>query len=1346
MDDELLDLRIGDLIDVPAVQTVIDLSEARDLDPDDPESRVHLEALSHDFVVTDDILNIFTVIMKHLEQDDGRGFFVVGNYGTGKSHLLSVLGLIARYSWAGKAVFHQRKSPDGLKDVLGNKRLLPVMIPLTEYASDLKLETIFWHAAEKAATAAGIPLALSYTHLYINFFNRYILSVHETEFRDFIKTRFDTVSWEQICREDPPSAHTIIQQFVEKSSLNIAFDPAVDRKELFVQLLMTIRANGWGGLLFLIDELSEFLQSKPAVHLLHEDTRFLQFLGEASSGHPIWIVAAIQESLEMNRNIARNVFNKIKARYLHLKLSTGHLQQFISERLLLRKRDDATVMIGKIFVNLSSAFRHLSVTKDAFVQLYPVHPETLKLLDQNIDLFSRHRGLVDFLSTRIRGKPESLIDGILDEPCYRLLTPDVIFDHFETQLVDSARYSIHLHVFTSSLLPRIQHRFADENECDTAIRTMKILFLLAISPIKEHRTVRDLANMVLYRVFETPDDAGDTNYVFFEERIMRVLFQDIGYLTRAAGTTRLDDVYQLTLDMDPVMTIEERIERLKGRLSPDHTEIYFELIRAMGHGLFPLATLYRNTSIRDSVLWQNTRRRIAVRLIDVNELQSDALDTIRTSLLNGKIDFGLILIFPGNVDDNRFHVQKFLTREPPDTINGWAFILPVFESTAECEKVLLDIQACRVLEDEISSRPGDIDNSDILEIIKDRRDRSISAGCDYLRQAYMAGWIILDNGSSRLVEQHPVDHFDKWLDTILQQGLTNRYPDHYKVAPGMDCHSKIIQELLLDKFIRPGNSTGLNPGHDAVVLNAIEKTAVPLGLAQKKTGTYILTGSPARSHATRSIMAQLPPSPSMDSSVQTLIPLFPAGRVLLQAIKPPLGMSRPVFDLALITLIRKGYIIPYKSGEKLSMHDLHLPLTGQIDKIRRGTLIAETYRPAFFLLYKLLFNRHLAELDLDSQDIVWKKLVSQLETWQDTTRQFKQAVTSWTHDQASRRIDLKETFGMIDRFNEIIAAIDSSCHDPLQRWHLFLSKFETIEKPDQIFLALKKVKSFLESDFTAFTFADTYLSELQSKIPDDVGYAAITSLFKSLMQKAYLSDDMVLDDGIKVFLTEFEGFRNLYQQYYCSEHEKEYAQCTDFPHDAVSQSQHIRIFNRLNSIFFIGELRENRELVQTIHYLQSIRCENNPALILKVHPRCNCGFTLGQKITVPSRDTIDRMLTHHIYRSYTVLCSQVYLTGLPGSGDTTPDKVMVSINKILSLDPGSQIFLDSLERFLDDDTVAHINYLHSTHLPAAVISCDDLFSRFKGCTLSTDQARKNLLDILNLLEQYDDGEWIRFDE
>lgn len=1346
MDDALFELRIGDLISVPEVQTVIDLSEARDLDPEDPESRVHLEGLSHDFVLTDDILKIFRIILEHIKREDGRGFFIIGNYGTGKSHLLSVLGLIARYSWAHKALFHRPNTPDDLKKSIGKKRILPVMIPLTEYSADLKLEKIFWHAAEKAAATAGIPLALSYTQLYINFFNRYILNVHEAEFRNYIKSRFDTVSWEQIYRDDSASAHTIILQFLEHAGLSMTFDPMVDRKEQFTELLTSVQASGWDGVLFLIDELSEFLQSKPALNHLHEDTRFLQFLGEASLGQQLWIVAAIQESLEMNRNITQDVFNKIKARYQHLKLSTSHLQQFISERLLLKKRDDATDLIGNIFDHLFAAFKRLPITKETFIQLYPIHPETLTLLDQNIDLFSRHRGLVDFLTTQIRGKPEILIEGILDEPCHNLLTPDTIFDHFQTQLADSIKYSAYLRQFNQNVLPKIQHRFDDKNDCQVAMKTMKTLFLQAISPFKEDQTVRNIANMMLYRVFETPVDAEDTNYWFFEERIIRVLFQDVGYLKRVAGNTRLDDVYQFMLDLDPSLTIEEQINQVKDHLAVNYLEIYTEIILSMGYGLFPLASFLQKTVIRESITWQNTRRRVAIRLIHLNEIESEVLDSIRASLLKNKFDIALILLFPGDANEIKFHVQRFLAQEPSEISNAWAFIVPTLQDSLDVENTLLDIQAVRTLEEEFFSKSDTSDQSDTFEILNERKEKALLAGRERLRQAYMSGWFYSDKKATQLTIQQAFDHFEKWLETILVSVFTNRYPDHYKVAPGMDCHSKIIQELLLDKFIRPGDSSGLNLEKDAILLNAIEKIAVTLGLAQKKSGVYYLTGSPSKSYVTQAIMAQFPPSGHSDLSNSLTDPLLSAGRVLLQAIKPPIGMSRPVFDLGLATLIRKGYVVVYKSGKKLTLDNLHLPLTGQIDKIRRGALIADIYRPAFFLLYKLLFNRHLAELDLDSQENAWKKLVSQIEIWKSVTIQIKEVIKNRIERFSSRDSDLKETLITLDRFDELVSAVDTLNPDLLQRWHDFLSIFETIEKSDQLFASLKKMKSFWESGFKAYSFAEYYLSELKEKIPDKPEYQPLKSLLNPLIQKTLLSDDLILAEGMNSFQKEWETFRNLYRQQYCDEHENEYHKFHNNPYQTIVQSQLFRLFNQLISIKFIGALQENRNMVDMIHRLKNTGCKNDPYATLEVHPLCSCGFTLGKKVDVFDLDTLFELLFKQVTTSFAILCSQIFLAELEQTEDRTKNAAIQSIQKILELRPEHPSFITYLEDLLKDDVVTFINHLYSTKKPAAVFSFKDFFCSIKGCTLNAGQAREKLLDLVRLLEKYGDTDWIRFDD
>ena len=64
-------LTIGDLIEVPEVQTVIRLEEGR----------TRSEEISRSFVFTKEVASHLTVLADSLLQDRGRGFFLQGDFG-----------------------------------------------------------------------------------------------------------------------------------------------------------------------------------------------------------------------------------------------------------------------------------------------------------------------------------------------------------------------------------------------------------------------------------------------------------------------------------------------------------------------------------------------------------------------------------------------------------------------------------------------------------------------------------------------------------------------------------------------------------------------------------------------------------------------------------------------------------------------------------------------------------------------------------------------------------------------------------------------------------------------------------------------------------------------------------------------------------------------------------------------------------------------------------------------------------------------------------------------------------------------------------------------------------------
>ena len=84
-------MQYGDLIQFEPIESVIQLLDANR--PDEAKKLVST------YVISDDMAErIATQIVPQLSFDeavDHKGLLVVGNYGTGKSHLMSVLSLVA---------------------------------------------------------------------------------------------------------------------------------------------------------------------------------------------------------------------------------------------------------------------------------------------------------------------------------------------------------------------------------------------------------------------------------------------------------------------------------------------------------------------------------------------------------------------------------------------------------------------------------------------------------------------------------------------------------------------------------------------------------------------------------------------------------------------------------------------------------------------------------------------------------------------------------------------------------------------------------------------------------------------------------------------------------------------------------------------------------------------------------------------------------------------------------------------------------------------------------------------------------------------------------------------------
>jgi len=421
-------MRVGDLIEVPEIKTVIQLKDLKE-----PHLR---RMILNSFVVTGEAQDSLERILNSFSQPEGRGVFLKGHFGSGKSHFLSMLSLLLRHAESWAVLREQAPSLEKFQKTLHPRRFLAAEISLIQHRSTEFLEDIF------------------------------------------LKEIFHELSKE----------------------LGEPFEGTESRQGTFAKIRKTMREMGFSGMALLVDELSEFLRSKTDPHAYNEDIRFLQYLGEEASSFPLWVVASLQEWIEETGEINQATFNKIKDRYpLRISLGRSHIEELVSHRLI-RHREGSEGHIHEIFQALRSYFPSFPVDQARFSQLYPVHPATITLLDRLKPLFSEQRGIVDFIHYRLKGNAERAIPSFLMRPAQDLLSPAVLFDHFIHRIRETAETQPFVEKVFHYYQDEIPQIFKDPDQQKVALEAVKLLILFAISPVRTKYTARHMAEMVLFRV------------------------------------------------------------------------------------------------------------------------------------------------------------------------------------------------------------------------------------------------------------------------------------------------------------------------------------------------------------------------------------------------------------------------------------------------------------------------------------------------------------------------------------------------------------------------------------------------------------------------------------------------------------------------------------------------------------------------------------------------------------------------------------------------------------------------------------------------------------------------------
>ena len=130
----------------------------------------------------------------------------------------------------------------------------------------------------------------------------------------------------------------------------------------------------------------------------------------------------MQEGIEHTGELEYDLYRKIKDRYPYrMLLSPAHVKALISDSILIKK-SGYEAAVENLIRELGEAYPPSALDFDSLRAIYPMHPNTLELLEEVRDRFSQARGIVDFTVTRLHGEPARDVPGFLDRPFGELLT------------------------------------------------------------------------------------------------------------------------------------------------------------------------------------------------------------------------------------------------------------------------------------------------------------------------------------------------------------------------------------------------------------------------------------------------------------------------------------------------------------------------------------------------------------------------------------------------------------------------------------------------------------------------------------------------------------------------------------------------------------------------------------------------------------------------------------------------------------------------------------------------------------------------------------------------------------
>ncbi len=306
-------MKYGDLVQFDPIETVVQVVEANDY--------AEAQRLVKTFVISDRMAEkLLDVMLPHLqfhEPKDNKALLVVGNYGTGKSHLMSVISTICEHG----------DTPDLIQN-----------------------NSVKEHAANVAGKFKVFRTEIGASKMPL----REIICQGMTNFLETIDVEYVFPPMDQV----PNTKDNLIEMMAQF-------------EELYPNQ----------GFLVVVDELLDYLRTRNEQEVVLDLNFLREIGEVCKNTRFRFIAGVQESLFDNNSfQFVAATLNRVKARFEQLRIAREDVAFVVANRLL-KKDDRQKALIRSHLEKFYQLYENMAERAEEFVTLFPVHPEYLKTFE-----------------------------------------------------------------------------------------------------------------------------------------------------------------------------------------------------------------------------------------------------------------------------------------------------------------------------------------------------------------------------------------------------------------------------------------------------------------------------------------------------------------------------------------------------------------------------------------------------------------------------------------------------------------------------------------------------------------------------------------------------------------------------------------------------------------------------------------------------------------------------------------------------------------------------------------------------------------------------------------------------